>query len=190
MRYCRLCHGKGVTRRLTEHGAHVTERCFECAGSGQKEVVVWLSPDERQRIVEAREILARYLATSPVIGSWRDLETYLALSPIERFHVLYLDTKNRLIEDACFGTGTINHVPVYPREIVKKALMLDAASMILTHNHPSGDPTPSRADIAMTGEIVKAAEALGINVHDHVVVGANRNYSMRSNPDGLDISIW
>lgn len=153
-----------------------------------------MTPHERQLICEAREILARYANQNPIISSWRELEDYLQLvyasSKVEKFHVLYLDNRNRLIEDVCHNTGTVDHVPVYPREIIKQALLLDSSALILTHNHPSGDPTPSRQDIHMTTKVVEAAQTIGITVHDHVIVGANHNYSMRSNPDGLDISIW
>jgi DNA repair protein RadC len=120
----------------------------------------------------------------PVIGSWDKLLAYcrtaLANAPTERVHVLYLDTKNRLIRAEAQGEGTIDHTPVYPREVVKRALALGAASLILVHNHPSGDPKPSKADIEMTREIAKAAQALGIELHDHLVIGKRGHASFRS----------
>ena len=104
----------------------------------------------------------------------------MARAPNEEFRVLFLDRKNMLIEDEVQGTGTVDHTPVYPREIVKRALELGASSLILVHNHPSGDPTPSRADIEMTREIVSAAKALRIQVHDHLVIGRKGHASFKS----------
>ena len=117
-----------------------------------------MTPQEETVILEARDILGRYLSQNPVIGSWQALMDYCALTvrgPIERFHVLYLDRKNRIISDELLSTGTVDHVPVYPREVIKRALMLNASALILIHNHPSGDPTPSEADLSMTKEIQK-----------------------------------
>ena len=94
-------------------------------------------------------------------------------------HVLFLDTRNRLIADEAQGRGTVNHTPVYPREVVKRALELQATALILAHNHPSGDPTPSEADREMTAEIVAAARVFGIVVHDHIVLGHGRHTSFR-----------
>ena len=98
---------------------------------------------------------------------------------VERFHVLYLDRKNRLISDERLGVGTVDHVPVYPREVVRRALDLNASALILVHNHPSGDPEPSEADIAMTKEVEKACGVLGLTLHDHIIVGAGREVSLR-----------
>ena len=106
--------------------------------------------------------------------------TRLAHESIEHFHLLFLDRKNRLIADEVQQTGTIDHTPVYPREVVKRALELHASALILVHNHPSGDPTPSQGDIAMTREIAEAASKLGIVVHDHVVIGREGHSSFRS----------
>jgi DNA repair protein RadC len=107
------------------------------------------------------------------------LNAVLAREPIEQFRVLFLDNKNRLVADEALGRGTINHTPVYPREVVKRALELHTTAMIIVHNHPSGDPTPSTDDIAMTREIKKAAEALSIGLHDHVIVGNGKWLSFR-----------
>ena len=120
----------------------------------------------------------------PVISSWDRLIAYcrtlLAQEATERVHVLYLDTKNALIRAEAQGRGTIDHTPLYPREVVKRALELGAAAIILVHNHPSGDPTPSRADIAMTREVAAAGKALGIEVHDHLIVGKRGHASFKS----------
>ena len=114
-------------------------------------------------------------AKRPVISSWSALLAYtktaLAHEAREQFRVLFLDKKNQLIADEVLGQGTIDHAPVYPREVVRRALELSAAAVILVHNHPSGDPTPSAADIDMTRQVIEAGRALKIAVHDHLVVG-------------------
>ncbi len=119
-----------------------------------------------------------------VLSSWDALLDYcrtaMAHRATEQFRVFYLDRKNTLIADEQQAQGTVDHVPVYPREIVKRALLLDASALILVHNHPSGDPTPSQADIAMTSRVAEAAEALGIVLHDHVIVGRSRDLSFRA----------
>ncbi len=110
-----------------------------------------------------------------VITSWTALLAYVRLSlqhePREQFRVLYLDKKNQLILDEIQNRGTVDHAPVYPREVVRRALELSASAMIIVHNHPSGDPTPSRADIDMTRQVIEAARALSLQVHDHLIVG-------------------
>ena len=95
----------------------------------------------------------------------------MQFEPVEQFRVLFLDRKNRLIADEVLGQGTIDRAPVYPREIVKRSLALEASAIILAHNHPSGDSTPSQADIDMTFMIVETCNAIGISVHDHLVIG-------------------
>jgi DNA repair protein RadC len=138
------------------------------------------------KIVEAA---AQRLAKTRVIeraalSSWSALLDYctaaMARSQNEEFRVLFLDRKNVLIADEVQNKGTVDHTPVYPREIVKRALELGASSIILVHNHPSGDPTPSKADIAMTREITAAARALAIAVHDHLVIGSSGHASFKS----------
>ena len=123
------------------------------------------------------------VAERPVLASWDRLIAYLtaamALEKIEQVRVLFLDNRNRLLADEVQGRGTVNHTPVYPREIVRRALELHASALILAHNHPSGDPTPSREDIAMTREIQAAADVMRITLHDHVVVAAGRWFSFR-----------
>jgi DNA repair protein RadC len=111
----------------------------------------------------------------PVVSSWTALLSYVRVSLAhdrrEQFRVLFLDRKNQLICDEMMGHGTVDQAPVYPREIMRRALELSASALILVHNHPSGDPTPSKADIAMTLEVVEAGRPLQIKVHDHLVVG-------------------
>ena len=120
----------------------------------------------------------------PVLSSWNKLMEYcrasMAYEPTERFRVLYLNRKNALIADEVQQKGTVDHTPVYPREVVKRALELSATAIIMVHNHPSGDPTPSRTDIAMTREVKEAGEKLGILLHDHVVVSKSGHYSFKS----------
>ncbi len=129
--------------------------------------------------------LARAQASErPVIGSWDKLVDYLRIAlahqPVECFHLLFLDRKNRLLADERQQRGTVDHTPVYPREVVKRALELDASALILVHNHPSGDPTPSRADIEMTRELGETAAKLGIALHDHVIVARDGHTSFRA----------
>ncbi|WP_376876188.1 DNA repair protein RadC [Albirhodobacter sp. R86504] len=141
-------------------------------------------------IVELKlvEAAAQRLARSKVINrhilsSWNALIDYchttMAHRETEQFRVLYLDRKNVLIADEAQAQGTIDHVPVYPREVMKRALELNAAALILVHNHPSGDPTPSEADITMTNQIKQAADVLGITLHDHLIIGKSRELSFR-----------
>ena len=133
-----------------------------------------MTQHEETVILEAREILGRYLNQNPVFGNWQAVRDYCAVAvrgKVERFHVLYLDRRNRVISDEQLSIGTVDHVPVYPREIIKRALMLNASALIVVHNHPSGDPTPSEADITMTKEIQKGCKYLGLTLHDHIIVG-------------------
>ncbi|MBV9654788.1 MAG: DNA repair protein RadC [Acetobacteraceae bacterium] len=119
----------------------------------------------------------------PVVNNWDRLMDYLAAvlsrEKTEHFRVLFLDNRNRLIADEAQARGTINHTPVYPREVVKRALELHATALILVHNHPSGDPTPSPEDVAMTDEVREAASVLSIALHDHVIIGNGRWTSFR-----------
>lgn len=119
-----------------------------------------------------------------VISNWAALLNYVRTEmrheKTEQVRALYLDRKNKLIADEVAGRGTVDHAPVYPREIARRAIELAASSVILVHNHPSGDPTPSRADITMTREIIQALEALDIKLHDHLVVGADETISMKA----------
>lgn len=119
----------------------------------------------------------------PVLGSWSAVLEYcraaMAFETREQFRILFLDKKNRLIADEVQQQGTVDHTPVYIREVVKRALELSASAIILVHNHPSGDPTPSRADIDMTRQIADAAKPLGIAIHDHVIVGRQGHASLK-----------
>ncbi|MBJ3783998.1 RadC family protein [Devosia sediminis] len=119
----------------------------------------------------------------PILSSWTQLIDYchsqMAFQSIEQFRILFLDKKNRLIADEVQQTGTVDHTPVYPREVIKRSLELSATALILVHNHPSGDPTPSSADIRMTKEIADVAKPLGIVLHDHIIIGKAGHASLR-----------
>ncbi len=132
----------------------------------------------------AERLLKEEVADRPVVKSWTQLLDYCRLQfgqlIHEEFHVLFLNHKLELIADERQQKGTVNHTPVYPREVVKRALELGASSMILVHNHPSGDVNPSKGDIDVTTQIVQAARPLGIEVHDHVIIGAKKHFSFRS----------
>ncbi|MDQ2090375.1 RadC family protein [Marimonas arenosa] len=131
-----------------------------------------------QRLARAR------IMRHHVVSSWDALLDYchttMAHRDTEQFRVLYLDRKNVLITDEEQASGTVDHVPVYPREVVKRALELNASALILVHNHPSGDPAPSSEDIAMTAQIEAAAKALNISLHDHLIIGKSTELSFRS----------
>lgn len=131
------------------------------------------------------QILAGGVVRSrPIVGTSQALQAYLqtsmAYEQVEQLRVLFLDCRNRLISDEVLSRGTVNHTPVYPREVVKRALLLNVSALILVHNHPSGDPTPSRADIEMTRELKGAATALDLELHDHIIIGHGRHASFRS----------
>ena len=138
------------------------------------------------KIVEAaaHRLARARVMNRPVLSSWSALMDYcktaMAHRDTEQFRILFLDRKNVLIADEEQARGTVDHVPVYPREVVKRGLELNASALILVHNHPSGDPTPSEADIAMTEQIRRAAEALSITLHDHLVIGRARELSFRA----------
>lgn len=136
--------------------------------------IVWASAERVSRgAIRRNEILSSWAA---VLDYCR---TTMAFDEIERFRVLFLDKRNALIADEVQQSGTVDHTPVYPREIVKRALELSSTAIVLVHNHPSGDPTPSRADIEMTRQIEAIAKPLGIAIHDHVIVGRQGHISMR-----------
>lgn len=132
----------------------------------------------------AHRLARSRILNRPALSSWDALLDYchtaMAHKDVEQFRVLYLDRKNVLIADEEQARGTVDHVPVYPREVVKRALELNASALILVHNHPSGDPTPSPQDIAMTRTMQDAAQALGVTVHDHLIIGKSREISFRS----------
>jgi DNA repair protein RadC len=140
------------------------------------------------QIAVVREAALRLLQAEakeqPVLGSWQKVVDYclatLQFEAIENFHILFLDKKNKLIKDERQQHGTVDHTPLYPREVVKRALELGASAIILVHNHPSGDPTPSKADIEVTKDVAKAAALLGVTLHDHLIIGRGRHTSLRS----------
>jgi DNA repair protein RadC len=155
------------------------ERLMEVQGVGE-------SVANHLKIVEAaaQRLVKTKVMGRPALSSWSALLDYctaaMARSEKEEFRVLFLDRKNNLVADEVQHRGTVDHTPVYPREIVKRALELSASAIILVHNHPSGDPTPSKADIMMTREVVAAAKALSIAVHDHLVIGRGGHASFKS----------
>lgn len=155
------------------------ERLAEVQGVGSAVV-------QELKIVEAashRLARARVMQTN-VIASWDAVLDYchttMAHRETEHFRILFLDRKNILIADEEQSRGTVDHVPVYPREVVKRALELNASAFILVHNHPSGDPAPSEADISMTAQINDAAKALGLTLHDHLIIGKSTEFSFSS----------
>ena len=180
------CDVKPVARRLLETFGDFNrvlsaplERLLEVRGVGEA-VAVDL------KIVEAatHRMARSKVMQRPVLSSWDALLDYchtaMSHSDTEHFRILFLDRKNVLIADEEQARGTVDHVPVYPREILKRALELSASALILVHNHPSGDPTPSEADISMTDQIALAASSLGIALHDHIIIGKSDELSFRS----------
>ncbi len=154
-------------------------RLLEVKGIGENAIIEF-------KIVQASAVkLAQaQVMKRPAISSWTALIDYctvsMAYNKTEQFRILFLDRKNILIADEIQQEGTIDHTPVYPREVVKRALELNASAIILVHNHPSGDPMPSSADIDMTHKILETAKPLGIDLHDHIVVGKGRHASFRA----------
>ncbi|MDI4666970.1 DNA repair protein RadC [Xanthobacter autotrophicus] len=137
------------------------------------------------KVVEAaaQRLAKGQVKRRPVLSSWSSVIDYcrtaMAYADREQVRVLFLDKRNQLIADEVLQTGTVDHAPVYPREVVKRALELSASALILCHNHPSGDPTPSRADVDMTRRIIEVAKPLGIEVHDHIIVGKDGHASLK-----------
>jgi len=169
----------GVFGSFADVVAAPRARLLEVKGVGDSVVA-------QLKIVEAAALrLSRTrLLGKPALSSWAALVDYvtaaMSRSTHEEFRILFLDRKNALIADEVQGQGTVDHTPVYPREILKRALELRSSAVILVHNHPSGDPTPSKADIDMTREIANAARALRISVHDHIVVARGGILSFKS----------
>ena len=147
--------------------------------------VIGASAAQRLSLLHALllRVLEHPLRTRTILTSTESVRTYLRAKltalPREVFHVLFLDKKNQLIADERMGVGSVDHAPVYPREVIRRALELSASAIVLAHNHPSGDPTPSSADIEMTKQVMAAAKALQIAVHDHMIVGAGEVASLR-----------
>ncbi len=155
------------------------KRLREVSGLGDAAIIeLKLVEAAAQRLAQGR-ILNR-----PAISSWDALldycQTSMAHRDTEQFRILFLDRKNTLIADEVQQKGTIDHTPVYPREVIKRALELGSSALILVHNHPSGDPTPSDADVTMTKQIAHAGESLGIQIHDHLVIARGKHVSFRS----------
>jgi DNA repair protein RadC len=155
------------------------ERLKEVSGVGDGVVAALKTIEAAARRLAQGKVLKR-----PALSSWDALLDYCAIAmargQTEEFRVLFLDRKNILLADEVHQRGTVDHTPVYPREVVKRALELGASALILVHNHPSGDPTPSRTDIAMTREIQAAAKALKIELHDHLVIGNGAHVSFKA----------
>ncbi|HAH09731.1 MAG TPA: hypothetical protein DCL48_06485 [Alphaproteobacteria bacterium] len=155
------------------------ERLKEIKGVGDGVV-------EQLKIVQAAalRLAQREVLQKPALSSWTALLDYctaaMGREEREQFRVLFLDRKNVLIADEVQATGTVDHTPAYPREVLKRALELSASAVILVHNHPSGDPTPSKADVALTSEIIAAAKTLNIEVHDHLIIARGRHASLRA----------
>jgi DNA repair protein RadC len=154
-------------------------RLREVSGVGERVV------DELKLVrVAALRLMQSQIVGRTVLGSWQAVLDYCraaqGFDEKEQFRILFLDKRNQLIADEVQQTGTVDHTPVYIREVVKRALELSSSALILVHNHPSGDPTPSAADISMTRQIVAAARPLGVQVHDHIIVGRTGYFSMKS----------
>ena len=132
----------------------------------------------------ARRLAAAQIANKPLLSSFDALLDYcrihVSYAKIEEFHLLFLDTKNRLLKHERQGVGTVDQAPVYVREVLRRALELGASNIIMLHNHPSGDPTPSRADIEITNRVIEAGQPLGVKVHDHLVIGKSGHVSLKS----------
>jgi len=155
------------------------ERLLEGKGIGEPAAI-------ELKIVEAaaKRFAKGSIAERPVLGSWSALidycRTVMAFSEKESFRILFLDKRNGLIADEVQQTGTVDHTPVYPREVVRRALELAASAIVLVHNHPSGDPAPSAADVKMTLDIIAIGAPLGVNVHDHLIVGRQGHASLKA----------
>ncbi len=134
--------------------------------------------------IAARRMARSEVAAKPLLGSWKGLIDYLSIDmahlTVERVRVLYLDGKNRLIDDHHVGDGSIDEAAIHPREVIRKAMDVGASALILVHNHPSGNPEPSRADIQITQKIAEAGRLLGVTLHDHVIIGREGHVSLRA----------
>ena len=158
-------------------GASV-ERLVEVEGVGESTAL-----DLKIAAAAAQRLTKGAVAKRQILSSWTSVLEYcraaMAFAEREEFRILFLDKRNQIIADEVQQRGTVDHTPVYPREIVRRALELSATALILVHNHPSGDPTPSQADIRMTEDIIAISKPLGISVHDHVIVGRNGHVSLK-----------
>lgn len=176
---------KPLAKQLIEHFGSFAEavaappaRLKEIEGVGDSIVI-------ELKIVEAaaQHLAKGKLKKKKLLSSWSSVIEYcrasMAFADKEQFRILFLDKRNQLIADEVQQTGTVDHTPVYPREVVKRALELSATAIVLVHNHPSGDPTPSSADVQMTRQIIDVARPLGIEVHDHIIVGKEGHSSLK-----------
>lgn len=165
----------GLSAMLAADPRSITE--VEGAGDAVSHVIGLAGAISRRALRE--DVLDR-----PVISGWDKLIDYctaaMAHNPTEQFRVLFLDHRNGLLADEVQQEGTINHVPLYPREVIKRALELQSSAIILVHNHPSGDPTPSDADVEMTREVMDAGRKLGVTVHDHLIICRGGHQSMKT----------
>ncbi len=151
----------------------------EVDGVGDSSIIALKTVQAAALRMSRQELIDR-----PVVNSWKKLLEYchaaMAHEKVEQFRLLFLDGKNALIADEVQQKGTVNHTPVYVREVVKRALELGASAIVMCHNHPSGDPTPSKDDITMTKEVAAAADKLGIALHDHLIIGRKGHVSLKS----------
>jgi DNA repair protein RadC len=184
-----------VMRR--EKAATTARALLDCFGSFAETIhaepvrIAEVAPRDGKKIAQRfalyramiERMLNGQLKKRPVLSSWSAVLDYCraaqAFAPREQLRIIYLDKKNYVITDEIMHEGTVDHTPVYPREVVRRAIVLNATAVILVHNHPSGDPTPSRADIEMTQAIIAAARPLGISIHDHIVVGKDGHASLK-----------
>jgi DNA repair protein RadC len=155
------------------------ERLREVDGMGEASIVAIKTTQ-----AAALRMMQEQFIDRPALSSWNAVLDYmqarLGRSTVEELHAIYLDRKNTVLADEALQRGTVDHTPVYPREIVKRALDLGATALILVHNHPSGDPTPSRSDIEMTKKVKKAVAAVDISLHDHIIIGRGKHASLKS----------
>lgn len=172
-------------RLLAEHGS--LAGVFAAAGQGGNgggqwpealRVMLLVAHEARRRVQEAALRAQRLLASGPSLHAY--LHTVMAHERVEQIRVLYVDAEQYLLEDVLMGQGTVDHAPVYPREVVRRGLELEAAGLILVHNHPSGNPTPSDSDIVMTRRVIAAAAVFDMTVLDHVIVGGGRIFSLQA----------
>ncbi len=173
---------KALLRRFGSFAAVISaepERLAEVKDLGEVGIVTLKSVQAAALRLMRDDIMER-----PVLASWDKVLAYCRASmgygSTEQFRILFLDRKNAMIADEVQQRGTVDHTPVYPREVVKRALELGASAIVMVHNHPSGDPTPSKADIEMTRQVRDAGKALGVTVHDHVVIGRGGHASFKS----------
>ncbi len=176
---------KPIAKALVDRFGSFAEVVAAPAGLLEEVAGVTASVVTELKIVEAaaHRIARGQVKRRPVLSSWSAVIEYcrtaMAFAEREQVRVLFLDKRNQLIADEIVQTGTVDHTPVYPREVIKRALEVSASALVLCHNHPSGDPTPSRADIDMTRRIIDMAKPLGIEVHDHIIVGKDGHASLK-----------